>query len=252
MARKEAWENTKKVLRTGTFQEKVDHILQYYKLHLIIFIFAGIILSDIIYAKITEKDYVLQGMFLNTNAQAHTMDALEESYLKVSTIDPATQDIYFDASVYHSPNGDAEEVLTNYEEFQLLSVRVATGELDFVVGDYETMNYLAYKDYFEEIPNVLAKEQYEKYESCFLYYDRAFIHELEAIGNNSETIPLVVYPDPTKPNLMKEPVPIMIDISNCAKLKELYSNHEDQYALCIVVNSMNINEIVEFLNYVLE
>lgn len=202
-----------------------------------------------IYNNVTAKDYVLQGMFFNTLAESETVLEMEQDFIEAYPIDTSSEEVFFDASMYYSDDSDVME--TSYQTIQVLAARVAAREIDFMVADVATLYDFAYDQYFAEIPEILSEEQLKAYEPYFLYYDKAVLEELSNIDYTAEVIPEIALPDPSKPELMEEPVPVMIDVSSGEKISTLYPASTKKYAFAFVVNGKHDEKTAELLEYLM-
>lgn len=239
--------NAKKVLRKGNPREIVGYFWDYYKWYLIALVFIAITFGSIIHIKMTAKDCVLKGAILNVTGSDTAGSELEQAFLTVSPIDTEKEEIVFDTSFYFSLDSDSATVQTTYQTLQMLSAQIAAGDIDFMIGDLESMNNLAYKQYYAELSDVLSEEQMERYEPHFLYYDKAFVDELR----NMDAI-ATVYPDPQKPDLMKEPVPMFINVSECRGLQDVYPYAEGEYVIAFAHTATNCDKMLKFLEFLME
>lgn len=246
-----AWQdeltNAKKILRKGDLKEIVEYFWEYYKWPLLALLLIAMTFGSILHTKMTVKDCVLKGVILNVTGSETAGVELEQAFLTVSPIDPEQEEIVFDAGYYYSLDSDSTTVQTTYQTLQMLSAQIAAGDIDFMIGDLESMNNLAYKQYYAELSEVLSVEQLERYAPYFLYYDRAFADELR----NMDTI-AAVYPDPKKPELMKEPMPMFIHVSGCRALQAVYPYAEGEYVIAFVLNGKNREKTLEFLDFLME
>lgn len=249
MAWKDELNNAKKVFKNGTTRDKVEYIWEYYKLHILAVVFVFCFIGSVIYNNVTAKDYVLQGIFLNTLAESGTVLELEQDFIETYPIDTSSEEVFFDASMYYSNDSDAME--TSYQTIQVLTTRVAAGEIDCMTADVATLYNFAYDQYFVEIPEILSEEQLKAYEPYLLYYDKAVLEELSNIDYTAEVIPEIALPDPSKPELMEEPVPVMIDVSSSEKISTLYPVSSENYAFAFVVNGVHIEKAIELLEYLM-
>lgn len=247
MAWKDELNNAKKIFKNGTLKEKTGYIFDYYKWHIIFIIFIIHFIGSMIYNNATAKDYVLQGLFLNPLASVETAAELEEDFIEKHPIDTSSEDVFFDSSLYFST--DNADAANSYQALQILSTRVAAGEIDFIVADDITLTDLSYNGYFSDLTEVLSDEQIKKYEPYFLYYDRVILEELNSIDYTTEELPETVLPDSSKPELMDEPVPVMINITASEKISVLYPNSKNKYAIAFVANSSHTEKSLELLNY---
>lgn len=249
MAWKDELNNAKKVFKNGTTRDKVEYIWEYYKLHILVVVFVVYFIGSVIYNNVTAKEYVLQGIFLNTLVESETVLEMEQDFIEAYPIDTSSEEVFFDASMYYSDDSDAME--TSYQTIQVLATRVAAGEIDFMVADVATLYDFAYDQYFAELSEILSEEQLKDYEPYLLYYDKAVLKELSNIDYTAEVIPEIALPDPSKPELMEEPVPVMIDVSFSEKISALYPVSKETYAFAFVVNGMHKEKAVELLEYLM-
>lgn len=244
--------NAKKVVREGTTKEKVEYFWDYYKWHMFILIFIVGMIGNILYTYMIQKDYVLQGIFLNAVAEQEDKIELEQNFIEHATIDSDKETVFFDTNYYFSTDTKSSFVANSYETLQIMHAKIATGEIDFIVGDLDSMNNIAYREYFYELPEVISDEILKKYEKCFLYYDRAFIEKLNNMDEIIDTSKTIIYPDPRKPELMEDPVPIFIDVSKSQKLQGFYPYADNVCVMAFAVNSENNEEARCFLDYLMQ
>lgn len=242
-------EQAKHIFKTGTPKEKAEYIWDYYKIPIIAILILIYLIVNIIHSHLTAKDYVLQGIFLNALAETETVQELEDGFLEAYPIDQNKEDIFLDTSIYYLPDSDQTSLETSYQAIQILSVRIAAGEIDFIAAETPVLTEFAYDGYFSDLSEVLSDEQYKKYEPYFLYYDKAVMEELSDVDYTLEEADAVILPDPAKPELMEEPVPVMIDITKCEKLSLLYPNSAKNYAFALIANGPHTEKALELLEY---
>ena len=249
MTWKDEFKNTKKVLKNGTFKEKIDYLWYYYKWQFIFLILIIAAFTDIIYTNVTAKESVLQGIFLNTLAEEDSSMKLRQNFLNAYPIDTDSQDILFDTSLYYSPDLVSDNIEDSYNTLEVILAKISVGEIDFMTAEANVLNYLAYQDYFLELSEVLTDEQYERYHPYFLYYDRAYAEYLKTLNITDSTV--ISFPDPTKPELMDDPTPIMIDISNSVLVSEIYLNSATLYSFAFISNGTHTERSLDFLDYIM-
>ena len=249
MAWKDELNNAKKVFKTGTTRDKAEYIWEYYKWHILAVIFVVCFIGSVIYNNVTAKDYVLQGNFLNTLAESETVLEMEQDFIETYPIDTSSEEVFFDASMYYLDESDA--MGTAYQTIQVLTTKIAAGEIDFLVADVATLYDFAYNQHFTELPEILSEEQLKAYEPYLLYYDKEVLEELSNLDYTGEEFPEIALPDPAKPELMEEPVPVMIDVSSSEKISTLYPVSTKNYAFAFVVNGMHMEKSVELLEYLM-
>ena len=62
----------------------------------------------------------------------------------------------------------------------------------------------------------------------------------------------ISYPDPTKPELMVDPVPIMIDVSNSSILTDVYLGSNNTYGFAIIANGANLENTLKFIDHLMD
>lgn len=251
MFRKEELKNAKSVFQNGTPKEKWEFIWDYYKWPLIILAFILALVVCFIYANVTAKDCVLGGIFLNSTSTEEAIE-LEQGFIDYSSINTKKEEVYFATNHFFSNDAGSHTASMSYETLQIISVKISAGEIDFMVDDVATMNDFAYWQYFYDLSEVLPEEKMEKYAPYFLYYDRAIVKDLNNIQTSDELLAPIVYPNPYKPELMEDPVPVFIDVSACEKLQSLYPRLEDGYVIAFAVNGKNGLHAIEFLDYIFD
>lgn len=252
MAWKDELNNAKKVFKNGTTKDKVEYIWEYYKWHILAFVFVVYCIGNIIYSNVTAKDYVLQGLFLNTLAQSETVLEMEQDFMEAFPIDTSSEEVFFDASLYYSNDDtDSAAMDTSYQTIQVLATRVAAKELDFMVADVAALYDFAYDQYFTELSEIMSEEQLKTYEPYLLYYDKAVLEELSNLDYAGEEFPEITLPDPSKPELMEEPVPVMIDVTSSEKISALYLSQSKNYAFAFIANGEHMEKSVELLDYLM-
>lgn len=249
MSAKDIIHNTKKVFQNGTAKEIVDHLWYYYKWYFLIFLIVAGLAADLIYTRITAKEFVLQGMFLNVLAEQNVSDELKQDYLSRYPINTGTQDIYLDTALYFPSDQNDSNTSAAYDAIQIITAKIISGQTDFIVADAESLNYLAYEGYYADLSDVLTDIQFAEYRPLFLYYDRAYAQQLKNI-NLYDTA--VNYPDPTKPELMEDPVPVMIDVSKSEALSKVYLNSGNVYAFAFIANANDPEHAVSFVDYLMD
>ena len=249
MSWKNELENTKKIFRTGTKKQKLEYIWDYYKWHILVTVLVLCFIRQTLYTNTTAKTYVLQGVFLNNTADSDDIYELENDFLQKFPIDSSKEAVFFDSSLFYIPSGNNEVAVSSYETIQVLMARMSAGDVDFMLGDTSTLIEFAYNQYFYDLSDVLSDEQYKKYEPYFLYFDK----ELVELLNNSDPLDYekVSFPDPSKPELMQEPVQIMIDITLADKISKIYPYSSNDYSMAFVIDGINSEKAIEFLEYLI-
>lgn len=251
MALMDEFKEEREQIKNGTWKQKVAYFWEYYKWYVIVPVIVIGFIGTTIYQKVTAPETILNGVLLNaysSEADSACQDMIGDfsEELKIDTEEYAVTLNTTMSYVANDTSGTA-----NYESVQALMAWIAAGSVDFICSDHESMTDLAYNGYFVDLRDFLSEEQIEKYEPYFLYIDSTVSKELDAAFDNDVDSASISIPDCTKPETMEDPIPVMIDFSNNAKLAEIYTA-SDTLALGIAANAPNEDMILNFLNYIME
>ncbi len=243
-------EERKAVLQDGTIKQKISYIWDYYKWHILIPLIVVIALISYIVNIVTRPDIILNGVMLNVynmESQASHEELLEDFY-KEHEIDSKEEKINLNSSLYYS----VDNMNTNHQTMQVLMAWLSADQLDFITGDAASLTDLAYNEYFTDLRDYFSEDELAKYEPYFLYIDYDLFLKRVEMADNMEDVSGIKLPDCTKPEEMKDPIPVMIDMSQNKKMTELYGETFDVLALGITVKETNKDMTLKFLDYLME
>lgn len=251
MAVMDEFKEERQRVKNGTKKEKMAYFWEYYKWYVIIPAVIIIAIGSYIYHVVTTPDTVLSGVVMNahTTTRAETVTEIENEFCELAEIDQKEYCIELNTSITYVA-GDTTGA-ANYEASQALMAWVAAGATDFITGDVDSMVELAHKQYFCDLREILSEEEIAFYEPYFLYIDNATLTKKEELYENMDYETEVLIPDCTKPETMEEPIPVMIDISKCEKMQELYGDTEGILALGATVKTERQDMLLTFLEYLM-
>ena len=244
----------------GTRQEKLAYFWDYYKWHTIVGVVALIIVISSIYNALTAKDMVMSGILLNCTPtfDSTKQDELVLDFMAQQEINTKKNEVFLNTSLYYSVFDNESDIeYTNgestYTASQIMLVQVASGDLDFITGDLETLTSVAYSEFFVDLRTVLTKEQLAAYEPYLYYIDQDVLEIIENAADYSDDSTPVMIPDVDKPETMKTPIPVLIDLSRCEDIKLFYSNMKEDKPVVIgfTVNSKHAELTGKFLDYLM-
>ena len=241
------------LLKDKSPKEKLRHIWLYYKWHMGAVFLAVCYIISTVGSNAESHHVVLNSTFLNTTAYSSDALDFEQDFMARCQLDSHEQLVIFDTSLHYDPDPDPEDGTTAYETLQLLITRAHTGDMDVLVTDSAPVNLLIYGEFFIDLSQALTKEQLDAYRPYFLYMDNAFLQQITSADLSTLDPDMVItYPDPTRPELMQEPIPVLIDISGSDKIKNLYPNVADRLTLGFVTNSQHPEMAQLFLDYLMK
>lgn len=253
MAENRKYRKKKVWLLGDTPKEKWEFFWKFYKWNALICLIGLFVFGSMIYKSVTAPVYQMQGFLLNTENDKDDTSAtkLSKAFVEDNNIDTSLGSISLnDDWTYELDNEEkAKESTAGGRE---MLIQKQKQNLDFITGYKEVMLELAYNSFFTDISTILSKEQMETYQPYMLYIDQKVSDELEQAYEDKEDLSSIERPDPTKPEEMKEPIPVLIDISHCEKLAEIYDSPKDALAFGFVDGALDYNLPIDFLVYIME
>ena len=76
--------------------------------------------------------------------------------------------------------------------------------------------------------------------------------ELDEAYDNKEDTSKIKLPDPRKPEEMKEPVAVMIDMSSCEKFASIYGDSDEAIAFGLITSAPNEDMLIKFIDYLMK
>ena len=230
-------------MKERPLKDKIAYVWEYYKIPILIVLAILIGATSFIHSQITKKHEALYGGILNT-FQNDT--GLEGDLLAHMQLDPEKYMITLNKSLQYSAKLD-ENV---YEKYMVLVTMLTTNTLDFVTADQTALTSLAYNSSFADLREVLTKEQADALEPYFMYVDNYILTYNEEHYDGTEGSLITNYPDAKDPASMKEPIPVMLDISQCPEILELYGNPKGiTIAMAIPWNPPHPEELTQAIDY---
>lgn len=237
--------------------EKLKFYWKYHKGFLFICALGIVMLGLYIYSSISSPVLYISGFMLNTDSVGTTnAKDLEKAFTEKYGVTPSMGKVVFNDQYICKPGNDSlsEE---NYESVKELWLAKSRGNLDFVCGPNEDMINLVYDTIvadttmFCDLRDVLSTKDIKKYEKHFLYIDYDVVKQLEKAFDKKQDTSGIAIPDCTKPENMKDPIPILIDISSAEKLSTIYTS-SDSVSLGFIegISSQCRDAVLEFLEFI--
>jgi len=249
--REQVKQQRKEVMKNGTPREKVAYFFDYYTLHLILAITIIVIAVSLIVNAVRKPEVVLSGIVLNVfnYENKDPVEDLGNDYLKQENLNSDKYKIDLNATLTYRVGNDSTLQYHDIETSQAILTQCAAGSIDFMISPLNSVIEYANNGIFVNLEEVLSDEEFKLYEPYFLYVDQAVVEEKDKLvndGGNPDDIPT---PDPTKPEEMKEPIPVLIDISGCKKVSDIYNYTDDTLAFGVTIKAPNSNRIPSFLEF---
>lgn len=233
--------------------EKWRYFLDYYLIKTIVVVVVIAVVGSVIVSMALQKDTVLCGVMLNSDASS-AQTAVEKVYSDLEdrlSLDPRKQQVELYTTLKYLSEFEASDS-EDFYSLQVLAALTASEELNFIIGDTEAMVSLGYGEFFGDLTQILSKEKVELLEPYFLYVDGAVIEKMQDTElEEGETIEFEI-PSSANKEMMDDPIPVFIDVSECEFLSQFYSTGTDQLLFAVAANTPDYEMIDEWLNYMME
>lgn len=241
-------------LADKTPKEKVSFLWKHLKWHILIWMVGLLFLGYFLYQKITAPVFIMNGFLLNTENSKEDTSAIElaDKFVKAYKVDTSDGNVILNDDFTYVPNDESKKYESIRGGNEIL-IQKQDGNIDFIIGYMNAMQDLSYSPddpIFVDLREVLSKAEIEKYKPYFLYMDKAVEEKVAKAYENDKDISSVKLPDCTNPDKMKEPVPILIDLSHCTKLADIYNSPTDKVVFGFVNGAPSYDLPLDFLTYI--
>lgn len=233
--------NAYKTMKDKPPQERWEYFWDYYKWIVIVVALVIFVLIQSIITLANRKDVFFSGELINCLADTDLVE-YDDRLGEHLGFDPEKEEIIFHTDVSFSDGGSGTDV----DSFQILLAGIATKSTDFVVGQEKSFLQCAYhtSNMFADLRDCLDAETLAKLEGKLYYVDKAVKDQID-----TTTLTMPETPDPFNPEVMADPIPVGIDITNCREFQDTYYPGEDALYLGIVINSTRTDITLEFIDY---
>lgn len=253
MAVMDEFKAERQALKNGSRKAKLLYFWDYYKWHTIVTIVVIAFAVTLVHNILTQKDMALNGVMLNSIVPTGTLgpnenDAYTQEFAEYAGIDLEEFDIRFDVSLYISEENMDDLTVGSAQK---LMIYVAAAELDVLVSPIDTFQRYAYQENFHDLRNILTAEQLEAYAPYIYYIDAALVEEIEIAYEEAYSYYVPDFPDPTRPEEMKEPIPVGIYTDSCTKLHENYVFTKKPVVLGVYCNAPNVENASKYIDFMM-
>ena len=247
MTIREAKREQRKSIKNRSPKEKLSYFWEYYGLKAICLIAAVITLIFFIVSMATKKENAVTTVFFGGIAQ-ESAEAYLSAFEQAAGIDPEKYQI----SVQSHPDIQMDQTITQeaYQSMEAFTAMVAGKSVDCFAGDSDLILYYAYMEYATDLRTVLTQEELTQLAPYLHYIDGELIRQQEA-ADEGLTDAFSRRTDATKPELMKDPIPVAISLNAATDaFKEAYLFGESA-VISICANSEQAENAAAFLRHCL-
>jgi hypothetical protein len=248
MAVMDEFKEEREALKNGTWKQRISYYWLYYKWYVIVAAAILVFIVSFVHNILTRKEDAFAAAFINAWAQEGEEDYLQ-AFAQEAGIDLNEYQINMDSYLYIT-QGSLDQ--TTMVTTQKVMVYIASSSLDVLAADETTFQSYGYSEALADLRTLLTPAQLERYQPYFYYIDAKVQEKKIALEEQSGSSEGLIYPDPTKPELMEDPVPVAVFINNSPSLQQAYTFSEDDVPMGIVVNSPRQQTAIAFLDYVMK
>lgn len=245
----------KDLVENGTIKEKIAYIFDYYTIHIVVIVAILMFTIGFIHHQITKPDVVFNGLLLNVLSfeEDNPVEDLKSGFMEHIDMNTKEYDMSLNYSLKYKFGDESQQSKTdNYHASQAVMTQCDAGVVDFISSPLSAFLEYGYGNLLVNLEDVLSEEDLAKYEPYFLYVDLDVVKQKEEAWDNNMKASDIPCPDPTKPEEMKQPIPVFIDVTKCEKMAKIYDYSSDTIVVAIVANAPNPNRISDFLTYLFE
>lgn len=230
-----------KKLKGQPLKKKVSYILTYFWIPIIAVIAAVVFAVSMIVHWATWKPTAFTLCCVNSVADPASVDSYLGDFAQAFDID--TDEYHLTSQMIYLGQG----MESDYQNAELFSVMMIAGDLDVVAAEDTILVRYAYQEALADLSGQLTAEQMDALAPYLLYVDASLFEEMREFSEEAPT-----YPDPTKPEEMKQPVPVAIMLQPEWDLaKVCYPYTYGDTAVSLAANSKNSSNAQAFLQFVL-
>ena len=233
-------------LKNKSLRKRIAYFWMYYKWYVIGGLLAVIAIVGTIRSILSQKEELLFGITLNGSPTIYEEDFLN-GFMEYAGIDSEEYAVTLNSSLRMDSNPSESSIGAS----EFIMVYTYAGDLDVAAMDPWCFTHYSYNNIFTDLSTVFTEKELEDLRGLIYYMDAATfreIEELEAAGKSADDVPL---PNPFKPEEMREPIPVGINISGCKNFTDAYYYQGGTVYLAIINNSDSKDLAVKFAKYTL-
>ena len=233
-----------KKLKGKPLKQKIEHILTYFWLPIVVFLVLVIALGAYIFHLATIKDIALSVTCINAFAESVDTETLISEFAQKAEIDLSEYDVRISADSMLSDTDPS----AYYYASQKIAAQISAHSIDLLAADLETATDYFYQAIYRDLSQLLTPQQSMQYSEHFLYVDMAVVRLLM-----EEEIETIRFPDPQKPEEMEDPVPVALLLDgNSEFVAKFYPHSKGSVAIGVLFNSENLENVLAFLDFIMQ
>ena len=245
MTIKEYYRRAYKEMRGKPPKEKWEYFWEYFKWQFLIGLLVLAMLIQGVFTIINHKETAFSGVFISALYDAEAQGFLQD-YNEYTGLDTTKREaLFYTNFLIRADNSKADS-----DNLYGIFAKIVSNEIDFIVGQPEPFAMCAYHTsvLVGDLRDFMDEETLSRYADRLYYIDGAIRKKLEtALGDERPTLKDI--PDPHKPELMEDPIPVGIDISDSKMFNGRIYKADAKTYISIVSNTKRPDKFMEFLDF---
>lgn len=253
MAVMDEFREEREALKRGTLRQKFQYFMDYYKCHVLGGAAALCFVCSLIYHFFAYRETLFYAALLNS-AQLQPAESYASDFAEYAGLSPAKGKVLFDSSFSITFDPSAPEAADEvyYSSREKLNLMIAVGDLDAVISNDELFGHLANSGLFCDLRTCLTTEQQKAYAPYFYYVDKPVMEQIILAERNMDDFLQPQSPDPFRPELMEEPIPVGIRVESDEKLAQTFFVRGEGIVVAgIVTNAPHPDAAAKYLEYLM-
>ncbi len=235
-------------LKEQSLRKKLEYFWMYYKWYVIVGALVLVVAVYTIHSIVTSKDEVLNGIAVNSKVMdMEKKEAFLNDFITAQGYKPDKEEAYINTDLSMKSDNSAY----NNETDRYIGTYMGAQSLDICILEDDFFHSFAYNCNFLDMATYLDAETLEKLEGHLYYVDLPIAEEYVARLIDHESVEDIEIPDWTKPEEMKDPHPVGIDLSTFPVFMETFGYEEGPVYLGIVKNTKHSEDAVKFIKYLI-
>ena len=246
MTIRESIQKQKESIKNRSLKERISYFWEYYAIKSFAALLALITVIAFLVSMATQKDYAFTGMFFGV-----ATDSASEAYLSAFAEAAGIDTEKYLLTVQTGPEVYMDQQISPeiYQSMEAFTAMVSAQSVDCFAGNEEIFLYYAYLGYAEDLRDVLSSEELSRLSADLYYIDLQLIRDQDnSDGGYADAY--MQHPDPTKPELMKDPVPVAVSLKAASQDFLSAYRFSGTSLLGICKSSAYQENAVSFLRYV--
>ena len=209
MTIRETIQKQKTAMKNRTLKERLSFFWEYYALKTAALIVALVVILAFVISIITQKEYAFTGVFFGAQSQASSENYLN-NFAQEANIDLKN----YTLTIQETPEIRMDQQISTeiYQSMETFTAMVAAQSVSCFAGNSDLFLYYAYLGYAKDLRTIFMQEELQALAPYLYYVDGQLIEAQEDSDEGYAEAYWNRPADPTKPELMAQPIPVGISL----------------------------------------